>query len=322
MLQKIAHLLKQEIEELIASLPGDSSFKQLIQQPLMGPGRPLSESGYRSSLLPVLISQSVCDGYEHVLPLSAAICFMQTAADVFDDVEDQDSKSSLIATAGYAQAVNIATALLLLAQLAMVRLKTKNVDNGSIVSIIAEISKYGIMSCTGQYLDIKHKSNTDITEDQYLDMVALKSAPPMECACLTAAMLSTDNQNLIDAFARFGHNIGMATQLVNDIHGITKSETGKSDIIAKQVTLPIIYALENAEGNDLELLSSIYKGSDAVTPQTEKQVIKLLFDTGAIHYTVVTMELYRQKALATLKQAAKYGSDTKTLTGLVESLQD
>ena len=320
-LKEVALSLKRAVEESINNLPGDQAFRELVRQPLVEPGRALSRLEPRWSLLPLIICNGICGKYKHALPLAAAICFLQTAGDVFDDIEDLDSKHSLVSEYGYAEATNVATALLLLAQLALTKLKDADVDSESVVSIIAEANKYGIIACAGQHLDIQNISDHHISESKYLEIISLKSASQVECSCRTGAMLATKDKKAINAFGKFGHNLGIAAQIVNDIDGITKPEIGKSDIVEKKITLPVIYALENAEGNNRELLSSVYGNKINVTQKIEKAVKEALFDSGAIHYAVVTMELYRQKALRALEQAGSNGADTEPLTHLLESLK-
>ena len=87
----------------------------------------------------------------------------------------------------------------------------------------------------------------------------------------------------------FGHNLGMAAQITNDIQGITRG----SDIQKHKITLPVIYALTQVDGEARNQLERTFcKQFELVFDPT--QIRNLLFRTGAIHYAIIKMELYKQ----------------------------
>ena len=55
-------------------------------------------------------------------------------------------------------------------------------------------------------------------------------------------LLATENQQLINKFAELGSNLGISSQIANDIQGITRG----NDITKRKITLPVIYALLSA----------------------------------------------------------------------------
>jgi geranylgeranyl diphosphate synthase type I len=136
----------------------------------------------------------------------------------------------------------------------------------------------------------------------------MKSASQVECACHIGALLATANQELINAFTIFGHNLGMAAQITNDILGITRG----SDILKHKMALPVIYTLTQTDGearNQLEL--AFRKPSEYVLEPA--QIRDLLFRTGAIHYAMIKMESYKQRALDTLSKAEGAGASIEHL---------
>jgi geranylgeranyl pyrophosphate synthase len=95
----------------------------------------------------------------------------------------------------------------------------------------------------------------------YLGMISMKSASQIECACHVGAFLATKDQKLIRDFTKFGQNLGMASQISNDLMDI---RNGK-DIMRQKATMPVIYALNQVEGETLDYLKGIfvYKHSTA-----------------------------------------------------------
>jgi len=322
-LTKISNLLKKEIVELLQLLSGDTQFEEMVRYPLLSPDRPLSLhlSQSRWTMLPIIVCHSICGKYDPAIPVAASVGFFQTAGDVFDDIEDSDSTKSVASRYGQAEATNAATTLLMLGQMALAKLPEKGVSSDTTVAVTSEISKYSITACIGQHQDIRHNTDPLISEESYLKTISMKSAAQVECASRVGAMVATDDQEFIDTFTVFGHNLGMAAQIVNDIQGITKANLTRNDIHTRAVTLPTIYALATAEGQDKQLLDSIYSGTDSATPEAVEKVKQVLYNSGAIHYSVVLMETYRQKALTALKKAREIGANVDILVNLLEELK-
>ena len=80
----------------------------------------------------------------------------------------------------------------------------------------------------------------------------------------------------------------------------------------RKITLPVIYALTQTDDevrNQLELIFS--KPSESVPDPA--QIRDLLFRTGAIHYAMIKMEFYKQRALDILSKAERAGANVERL---------
>jgi octaprenyl-diphosphate synthase len=104
----------------------------------------------------------------------------------------------------------------------------------------------------------------------------------------------------------------MVAQIANDIRGIS---TGK-DIRKKKITLPILYALTHLKGTAYKRLKNmIFKHKYLFDPV---QIKESLFQSGAIYYASIKMELYKQKALDLLNEVEKAHIDTDRLKLFLE----
>jgi octaprenyl-diphosphate synthase len=110
----------------------------------------------------------------------------------------------------------------------------------------------------------------------------MKSATTIECACHVGAVLAAVNQESIDLFTIFGHNLGIASQIGNDIQGIVNG----SDIAKHKITLPVIYALAHTEGEVHTQLELSFSELCESTFDRE-QVRDLLFEIGAIYHSMM-----------------------------------
>jgi octaprenyl-diphosphate synthase len=111
----------------------------------------------------------------------------------------------------------------------------------------------------------------------------------------------------------FGYNLGMASQIANDIQGITRGR----DILKRKITLPVIYALSQADGEARHQLELTFSKQSESAP-SPAQTRDLLFNTGAIHYATIKMELYKQQALDILSKAEGAGANVERLRLFLE----
>ncbi len=314
--ERQAELLREEIEAILAPLLGAAGLYGLVKEPLnKGTQGLANESGHSHHwpLLPLMVCEAISGHCEHALPVAAALQFLKAAAEVFDDIEDADSSESLSAIYGSAVATNVATTLLILAEKGITRLKGRGVEDCIIVHVMDTVNSFYTTACAGQHLDLSLTPGIAVSEDIYLRIAGMKSASTVECSCRIGALLATANQELIDTFALFGHNLGMAAQIANDILGITRG----SDIVKPRITLPVIYALTQTNGETRNQLELAF-GKPAESALDNAQIKDLLFRTGAIHYATIKMELYKQRALDSLSEAEGAGASVERLKLFLE----
>jgi geranylgeranyl diphosphate synthase type I len=301
--------LKEEIEEIVSSLPED--LCALVKEPLTVSRRGLAVASEQEApwvLLPLMVCESIRGSYEKALPFCASMQFFMAAGDVFDDIEDRDSPLSLCSKYGTAITNNIATTLLVLGEKAIAKLKDRDIEEETIVRILETINSYYLTACTGQHLDLLYERKLNISEDEYLNVLSLKSASQIECSCYTAALLATDDEKLHDIFKNFGYNLGMIAQITNDISGII---TGK-DIFKRKITLPVIFALSQTKGEKHTQIEDYYIKKRKLNHSTE-QISQLLSNTGAIHYTAIKLESFRMDTSAALNKAEQAGANIERL---------
>jgi octaprenyl-diphosphate synthase len=88
-----------------------------------------------------------------------------------------------------------------------------------------------------------------VTIDDYLEIIARKTASLFELGARTAAYLAGAGAKLTDVAAESGHHLGMAFQMTDDLLDVAgrPSETGKptsSDLRDGNPSMPIVLALE------------------------------------------------------------------------------
>ena len=94
----------------------------------------------------------------------------------------------------------------------------------------------------GQQEDIEFETREDVTEQDYIEMIAGKTSAMFETCARTGAILADANDDVIQNMAEWGLNLGLCFQLMDDLIDITgDTETlGKpagSDIVQGKMTL-------------------------------------------------------------------------------------
>ena len=298
-------LLGDEIEAALDYLNSTLGLCELVRESLIKTHQlPTSQStAYRPwSLLPLVVCASICGEYEQALSVAAGLHLLKASAEIFDDVEDTDSPNSLSAEYGPAIAINVASSLLILAERTITRLGLRGVDYCTIIRVMDLINSHYTTACAGQHLDLSLETGTVISEDIYFNIIKMKSASAIECSCMVGALLGNASEKLIEAFGNFGQNLGIASQIANDILDITN----KKDIIKRKVTLPVIYALSQTDGENRRQLEQAFLRSHITAPEIEN-IGGLLLQSGAIHYSIIKMELYNQRAQNILSSIQKEG---------------
>lgn len=293
-----AAFLGIEIDALLEPLRQVAGLHRLLREALgeAEPYRAGRAAARPWALLPLIVCEGISGHFEPALPAAAAIQLFKSAAEVFDDVEDADSSQSLAAIYGGAAATNAATALLVLAEKAIARLRYRGVPDATIVRIVDTVNAYYTAACAGQYLDLIPDVAVP-SEDSYVYMVTMKSSSHVECACHIGALVAGADDPTVEAYAAFGRSLGVAVQISNDVQG---TESG-TDVARRKITLPVIYALSNTDGQEASQLSAWYLTHELNSEAGE--IRELLIRRGATYYSRVKAEMFKHAAMDALSKA-------------------
>lgn len=113
--------------------------------------------------------------------------------------------------------------------------------------------------CEGQQWDMNFETQSNVTEQDYLKMITLKTAVLLGCALKVGALIGGANTDDANHLYEFGKNIGIAFQLQDDIldsfgEGDKVGKKIGGDIAANKKTILLIEALNSAEGDDKDEL--------------------------------------------------------------------
>jgi len=267
------------------------------------------ESGkFIRSNLCLLSCQAVGGDTSRVMPAAAAVELIHNFSLIHDDIEDASDERHHRPTVwklwGQSQAINAGDAMFTLAYLALLKLKEKEITDEKVASSTKIFSLACLELCEGQYLDIEYENRLDITTEDYLDMAVRKTAALFAVSTSLGAYLGSEDSKLVDFFHLFGKELGIAYQIYDDILGIwgTEKSIGKSvsDISQRKKTLPVVYGLQNSEGEARKRLEKLYS-QKSIEGKDITEVTNILDQLGARDYAENLAEQHYQKALAYLE---------------------
>lgn len=160
--------------------------------------------------------------------------------------------------------------------------------------------------CEGQQYDMDFESRNDVTVNQYLKMIGLKTAILIAASLKIGALTSDTTQKNADLLYHFGFNLGMAFQLQDDYldtYGDTES-FGKNiggDIVANKKTFLLLKALELASPHKKLELEELLKLNNFNATEKISRVKAIYNEFGVVEYARNLMEDYYNKAINSLK---------------------
>jgi geranylgeranyl diphosphate synthase type II len=180
--------------------------------------------------------------------------------------------------------------------------------------------------CEGQQLDVEFERRDKVEEDEYLEMILLKTAVLLGASLQIGAWIGgagvEDAQLLYD----FGINIGLAFQLKDDLLDVYGDEEtfGKKiggDILCNKKTFLLIQALELAKGYDAVALQYWLHISDDKSIQDKITSVTSLYNRlGVKEICEGKMQFFYEKAIAKLDKIGVLDNKKQELRNLAEKL--
>jgi geranylgeranyl diphosphate synthase type I len=284
--------------------------------------RPGTErAGKRIRPLVCLLVCSAAGGeWQRGLPAAAAIELLHNFSLIHDDIEDDSAtrrgRPTVWSLWGIPQAINAGDSMFALAYHALTRLDQACLAPPAVAHIWEIFTKACIHLTKGQHLDMLFEAQAHVTVEDYLKMIAGKTAALLAATARIGAVVAGADQDTEAHYDAFGRNVGLAFQVYDDILGVwgNEDETGKStdsDILARKKTLPILYALDQSP----ELREHFAERELDVG-----WVVQLMDSVGAKSFALDIARQYSDAAVAHLAAARPAGAAGEALHRLTAQL--
>lgn len=311
--------LEQEFQAVLAGKKPENLYDP-ISYILMQPGKRL-----RPQL--VHIAVDLFDGNsEQAQLLASAFEMLHNFTLIHDDIMDMAPIRRGKATVYKKWNSNIAIlsgdALAIMAFQQLLKL---DCDNQTVIDIAKVFSETSLEICEGQQFDLDFETQENVTIDEYINMIRLKTAV-MFAGCLKAGsiLVSADEQSR-QALYDFGIDLGIAFQLADDNLDVYADEAtfGKTvggDIRDNKKTFLYLKALEIATPEQKQQLQQWFS-----TPTTDfdgkYKAVKQIFDDLDVRKVTDDEVLrYVNKALADLDRVQVSEEKKKALYDLAVKL--
>jgi octaprenyl-diphosphate synthase len=144
----------------------------------------------------------------------------------------------------------------------------------------------------GELMQMEKARKLDITEDVYFEIIRRKTATLIAACCAMGVSSVGADEETVEKARLFGEKVGVAFQIKDDLFDYGDAEIGKPlgiDIKEKKMTLPLIYALNQADWLTKRRVINTIK-NESENPKKVAEVIDFVKKSGGIEYATKVMQ--------------------------------
>lgn len=298
LIDNIKELVATELDlfdkTLISSLESDNPILKGVNSYI------LERSGKKLRPTLVLISAKLT-GEVNMSAIHGAIALelLHTASlihdDVVDDTYERRGRQSVNDRWGNKVAVLSGDYMLSVA-LSQVA-KTNNLN------MLKSVAFIGKQLADGEILQLKTTKYSDLSEDEYFSIIQKKTAFLFAVCTQVGALSAGADEGSIERLMKYGEYLGYCFQIKDDIfdyyNDIKIGKPTGNDVRDGKITLPLIYALNNADKDTQKIIQSILKKQD-YSEENIKYITDFAISNGGVAYAKTRMEEFKNKAIEEL----------------------
>lgn len=257
-------------------------------------------------LLLLLSCNMFSDSVREALPAAVAIemfhNFTLLHDDIMDKAEVRRNRPTVHKKFSENSAILSGDVMAFLSYSYLLESKSENLEE-----ILKLFTKTAIEVCEGQQLDMEFENRLLVAEDEYIEMIRLKTAVLLACALKAGALVANAGIDVANQLYDFGINLGLAFQLQDDLldsFGVQESFGKKigGDILANKKTYLLIKAFETAPA-DLKLeLTGWMKKTEFNPSEKIKAVLNIFNQLNIKELTQQKIDCYFEKCNTVIGQ--------------------
>lgn len=185
------------------------------------------------------------------------------------------------------------------------------VDDDILPAMVKLFNDTAIKVYEGQQYDMEFEKRNDVTVEEYINMIRLKTSVLLGCACKAGALVARTDEENAESIYNMAVNLGLAFQLQDDyldVWGdpVTFGKEIGGDIVNNKKTFLLINAIDRSAGNDaIELNRWLADTSSpkqekiqAVTTLYEKLGLKDLARNAIVNYSHNALDLLHETKMS------------------------
>jgi octaprenyl-diphosphate synthase len=314
--EQILESVRQDLSEIEAALT--ENLKPYLPMVSHVAKYIMFSGGKRIRPLLMILSARLC-GYNgnRDKTLSVVFEYLHAATLLHDDVVDDADvrRSNPVAHSIWGTPATVLVGDFLLARSIAIAAET---DSVPIIDVLADTTA---QMSEGEIHQLLHKGDLSVSETDYMEVISRKTAYLIRAACQVGALLAEAQEEQVQALAEYGYQLGIAFQMADDLLDYTADTKviGKpvgTDLKEGKLTMPIIYALNRATGEDRRRLEIIIQDPD-INEEDFEAVLELIKKYDGVEYTRDRAREHIEKAKTCLEIFSASNSRT-----LLEQLAD
>jgi geranylgeranyl pyrophosphate synthase len=301
LLLKFRAEIMQKAREVFAALAPPSPLEAIFSRALEDTASLTEVAPCLPALdFPAAVYASCTGRLEPALPASVASLFYYIGISLYDDIVDKDLTESWQDTpeaeVGFAS-------LALFSGLPGLALEHLNADRTTphfTERAARWFQRAAYEVNVGQCLDISTSIEKGTTADDCERIVRLKTGSTGALCSRLGAELAGLDEGSREQWAEIGCALYSAMQIASDIHDVWGKPISP-DLANGILTLPIVYACGALEGERKHRLRSLLR-SHTERPEAHQEMRALISESGALRYSLLRAEVFRQRALSGLSK--------------------
>ncbi len=267
----------------------------------------LGAGGKRLRPALTVLAAQLCDDHvrrgqlpEKVLAAAVAVELTHTTTLLHDDVVDSAEvrRGKPAANLVWGNGMSVLVGDYLFAQVFLIASQRGFYD------LMNPLAQATAQMCAGELLEAQKRGELEMEESDYLEIVALKTSALTECSCRIGALAVGATDQQVEALARYGHYIGIAFQIVDDVFDVvsSKKRIGKpvgNDIREGIITLPMLRAMQTSSADERAILCELI-GKSPIEDVDVERVLEALRSSDAIASCLHSALEYAGRAKAEL----------------------
>lgn len=299
--------------------------------------QPASELDGRWALLPFTLARDLHPGVDIQLASTVAVAVecVVCSTDLLDDAMDADV-TPLIRQVGEPRSLNVALALLSLAQLMLLSLAHTILPVALPVHLAETVQHALLLATAGQQQDLlaEGRPACELSREECIAIAGAKAGTLLSLACQLGALCADVEEKRLAQCVEMGRLLGIAAQLDNDAHDLSMlllpgpggevSQGQKSDLVRAKKTLPVVLAahsLRTTYAWDERRIDASLRDLCALKEDERAACLSALYEGSVATWGIAL--LYRERARDCLRALEGSGPISHTLRlilGLDETL--
>lgn len=176
----------------------------------------------------------------------------------------------------------------------------------TMLSVLECFNKTALEVCEGQQYDMEFESRTDVSVEEYIRMIELKTSVLLAASLKIGAIIGDASEEEIESIYEYGRQIGIGFQLQDDFLDTFGDEEifGKKiggDITENKKTFLLIKSLELADDKTRQYLISLLNDNKLNQKDKVRKVSEIYVRTGAKEECQKLIQTCHNKAMQHLK---------------------